>query len=187
MIASPDARRLWTGYALAVAGTLGLAACIAVLFLAMRGVLELGGFVASGGPYAIAHPAPSWIWMVPTSILSGAAFIGIQMAGARRLGGFTLLLPMWVVVFLALGGNFLDFGFRARGAGIAWIVCGVVFWMMAAMPLFEPLMARRNPALAGSWMAFPGGGARSTVYAVVHLVSAVAGAAAGVFFFTLLS
>ncbi len=166
------------GYALAVAGTLGLAACIAVLFLAMRGVLELE---VSSRQRTVRDRAPGAELDMDGSDIDplGRCVHRIQMAGARRLGGFTLLLPMWVVVFLALGGNFLDFGFRARGAGIAWIVCGVVFWMMAAMPLFEPLMARRNPALAGSWMAFRVAAAEIDVYAVVHLVSAVAGAAAG--------
>jgi hypothetical protein len=27
----------------------------------MRPLMRLGGMVASGGPYAIAHPAPHWV------------------------------------------------------------------------------------------------------------------------------
>jgi hypothetical protein len=119
-------------------------------------------------------------------------FVAIQGAGAKSLGGFNLVMPMWVGLFFSLGGNFLDFGFRAGTAGIAWIVCGVVFWLMAIMPLFQPIMAARNPALNGTWMAFPGGGMARGVpgfgaYVVIHLVAAAAGVAAGVAFFSAVS
>lgn len=90
-----DRRRTLEAYSYIVIGALGLAACVALLFLATRTLMAAGtGFVASGGPYEIAHPAPEWIWLVPASILSGVAFIGIHWRGARYLGGFNLLTPM---------------------------------------------------------------------------------------------
>lgn len=182
------------GWVLVVAGTLGLVTCMTLLFLATRAIMATGtGFVAVGGPYEIAHPAPGWIWIVPTSILSGVVFIALQWAGASRLQGFTVIMPMWVALFLALGENFLEMGVpTAATGGIAWIVCGVVFWGMAIMPLFAPIMARSNPAIAGSWMGFPGGGmtrqgSSAAVYSAVHIAAALAGIGAGVGLFSLLA
>lgn len=41
------------------AAAFGMALCLTVLFLGMRTVMITeGGFVAVGGPYVIAHPAP---------------------------------------------------------------------------------------------------------------------------------
>ena len=42
---------------------------LTLLYQGMRAIMYLGGFVASGGPYAIAHPAPGWVWIVPVSII----------------------------------------------------------------------------------------------------------------------
>lgn len=182
------------GWVLVVAGKLGLATCMTLLFLAMRAIMATGtGFVAVGGPYEIANPAPGWIWIVPVSILSGVAFIALQWAGASRLQGYTVIMPMWVVLFFALGENFLEMGIpTATSGGIAWIVCGVMFWGMAIMPLFAPIMGRSNPAIAGSWMGFPGGGmtlqgSSATAYSAVHVAAALAGIGAGVGLFSLLA
>jgi len=71
-----------------------LAFCLTMLFHGMRGVLDLGGFVAAGGPYEIEHPAPDWVWLIPVSIIAGFAF-GILNAGAAwRARGFNLLAPV---------------------------------------------------------------------------------------------
>ena len=43
------------GYLLGIAA---LAFCIALLWLGMRAVMDLGGFCASGGPYEIAVECP---------------------------------------------------------------------------------------------------------------------------------
>jgi len=190
----PASRETVLAYAFVCAGTLGLAVCATMLFLTMRAIMAMGtGFVAAGGPYEIAYPAPGWIWVLPASILSGVGFIGLHWAGAIRLSGFTIILPMWIALFFALGANFLEFGIRSTGSGgVAWIVCGVVFWAMAAMPLFAPLLARNNPSVASSWMAFPAGdmalaGHSMRTYAVVHVLAAMAGVAAGLGLFSLLA
>ena len=45
----------------------------ACLYHGMRAMMRLGGMVASGGPYAIEHPAPHWVWVMPLSIVVGMA------------------------------------------------------------------------------------------------------------------
>ena len=53
---------------------------------------------------------------------------------------------MWAALFGALGFNFLQLGFdppesMSSGGATGWIVCGVVFWLMALGGLIPGLMA----------------------------------------------
>jgi hypothetical protein len=116
---------------------LGMALCITVLFLAMRGLMDLGGFVAIGGPYEIAHRAPSWHWVLPASIVLGMMLGFANAALAAAAGGFNLALPAWSALFLALGWNFAEYGVHPPGGGLvwAWIVCAVLFFAMGLAPL----------------------------------------------------
>lgn len=140
---------------------LGLAFGITMLFLAMRPIMAVGGFVARGGPYEIAHPAPDWVWAVPVSIwvlmLSG----GVHAGAAARLGRFDLILPGWSALFILLGYNFLDFGLKPPGGGVAlaWLLCAAVFFVMGAAPLprFLPARIRERgyPTLMTHWTTPP--------------------------------
>lgn len=120
-------------------GIFGFTFCLTSLYLAMRGVMNIGGFVAYGGPYHIAHKAPNWVWIFPVSILSGVIFIFLNQFNARRIGGLNLMALLWPAVFLSLGENFLEFGFNPPGQepGIAlgWIICGAFFIPMGGIPL----------------------------------------------------
>lgn len=123
---------------LQLASLFGFAFCLALLWLGMRGVMDLGGFVASGGPYAVAHPAPSFVWIMPVSIWSGLLFLFLNSVAGRRVGGLRLLWVAWPALFLSLGWNFLEYAFRPPGgAGLAWgwLVCGVLFVLMGGIPL----------------------------------------------------
>ena len=87
MIGEPDrggspSRIGWTLVAAALAT--GLTACMTILNLGGRFVLGEGGFVARGGPYEIAHPAPDWIWLVPVSFMAGAAIVIVHLVAAKR-------------------------------------------------------------------------------------------------------
>ncbi len=179
-----DRRRRLVATIYVAVGALGLAACVTLLFFATRALMAAGtGFVATGGPYEIAHPAPDWIWLVPISILAGVAFIGVHWRGAGYLNGFNLLMPMWVLLFFSIGANFLEFGIRGiRAGGIAWLICGIVFWGMAVMPLFSPIV----PAMQGSWMSFSGS-TSGRMYIAVNVTAAAVGVAVGWALFTLLS
>lgn len=116
----------------------GLSCCITVLNLASRFVMSRGGFVASGGPYEIAHPAPGWILAVPASIILCFVFGGISILLSRRTGGFSLLPFAWSGLFLSLGFQFADMGMNPPGDGgtaWGWIVCAAVFVPMGLAPL----------------------------------------------------
>ena len=82
---------------------------ITALYLSMRGIMHLGGFVASGGPYHIAHQAPGWVWMLPVSIFLGLISVFVSFAAGRRIGGPNLMSLAWSALFLSLGWNFLEF------------------------------------------------------------------------------
>jgi hypothetical protein len=123
--------------------------CLALVFLAMHGIMELGGLVAAGGPYGIAHPAPEWVGLLPVAIVCGMAAVGINVLAAHRAEGFTLVLPSWCALFLSLGWNSLEFGLSPPGGGTAWswLVCAVVFALMGLSP----------PAIValGGWELWP--------------------------------
>lgn len=134
---------------LQLAGLFGFAFCLTLLWLGMRGVMDLGGFVALGGPYAVAHPAPSFVWIMPVSIWGGLLFLFLNFIAARRVGGLRLLWIAWPALFLSLGWNFLEYAFRPPGgAGLAWgwLVCGVVFVLMGGIPFLFII-----PPLVKSW------------------------------------
>ena len=65
------------------------------------------------------------------------AAVGINVLAAHRAEGFRLVLPSWCAVFLSLGWSFLEFGPSPPGGGTAWgwLVCAVVFVLMALSPL----------------------------------------------------
>lgn len=111
---------------------------LAVIYFAMRGVMDLGGFVASGGPYEIAHPAPNWVWLFPVFMnlmvfsMIGTAFI------KKKIGGPNLMSLSWSALFISLGWNFAEYGFAAEKQGgpvIAWIICAILFILMGGIPL----------------------------------------------------
>lgn len=171
------------GLILAPSAAAGVAMGITLLYRAMAYIMETeGGFVASGGPYEIAHPAPTWVGLVPLSVFGMIIFGGIGVAIGKRGWGESPLLYGWIGLFTALGWNFLRLGFNPPenlvGAW-AWIMCGVVFWIMGLAPAglivswaidaFKDARAHRPPAtVAGR----PTRG--------IYLAMQVAGVAAGI-------
>jgi hypothetical protein len=120
-------------------GVTGVVMCLTVLFYCMRVVMDMGGSCASGGPYVVARPCPSGVgWMTPVSIFVGLAFLGWLVAWNIGMSGPKWVLLAWPALFLSLGYNFWDYGLDApgnEGADAAWIVCGVLFVLMGALPL----------------------------------------------------
>jgi len=113
--------------------------CVTCIYLGMRGVMRLGGFVASGGPYSIAHPAPDWIWIFPVSMLLMMASIFVSMFASSRISGPNIMALSWSALFISLGWNFVEFGFGiGMGGWLApgWIICAVLFAVMGLVPLF---------------------------------------------------
>ena len=100
--------------------------------------MAVGGACADGGPYVSAQPCPHGaILMIPAiPVMIVLALVGTLVATVRGAPG--ILLPMWAALFGLLGWNFWEFGLTASDDGWVWgwIVCGVVFWSMAAPAVY---------------------------------------------------
>ena len=117
--------------------------CLAWMYLVMRSVMGVGGSCADGGPYVSAQPCPGGSWLI--SIAAPVMIIGsmIGTATASSVGAPNLLLPMWGVLFGSLGWNFLEFAFKGPDVVAGWVVCGVMFWAMAAPAFWLMLVGLR--------------------------------------------
>jgi hypothetical protein len=119
--------------------------------MAMRDLMiNSGGTCASGGPYQI---NPDQVCSAgQTGLLMGGIFGGLLFAGiligasswygGAKLSGVGLLL--WAALFGALGYNFMSLGLNPpphMSGGTGWIVCGVIFLLMALGGLIPGLMA----------------------------------------------
>ena len=127
-------------------------AALTGLYLGMRGIMRLGGYVASGGPYAITHPAPGWVWVMPVAIILGLATVFTSFAMGKKLGGPNIMALSWSAVCLSLGWNFIEFGIKPQsGAGPAWfdIICGIVIILLGAIPLILIILVIRSSFSSG--------------------------------------
>ena len=119
-------------------GTLGFVFCLTMLYQAMRSVMAVGGACASGGAYQINTPCPQGVgWVIPVSIFGMLGSVALGFFGVFDQGGPRPYTFAWSALFLALGWNFLDYGFDAPGGGtsVGWLVCGFVFVAMGGAPL----------------------------------------------------
>ncbi len=159
----------WLAVAAYLVGMAGIALALTVTFLAMRGVLDVGGQCASGGPYVIATPCPDGTWLLPLAILLGILFVFLAVATGSRIGGIYGSLPglAWVALFCSLGFNFLQYGVaalgdpEADGGGIIFVLLGVMFEVMGLVPLVTTMIGLRAgrglPLAAGSSSVEPPG------------------------------
>jgi hypothetical protein len=132
------ARRVVTKTVLLTVGTLGFVVCLTLLYQSMRSVMDIGGSCASGGPYEISRPCPDAVgWVTPVAIFGMIISVGISLLGLFSQGGPKPYVFAWSALFLALGWNFLDYGFDAPGGGtsVGWLICGFVFVAMGGVPL----------------------------------------------------
>lgn len=122
-----------------------LGTCLTWAYLSMRAVMGVGGSCASGGAYEISTPCPegSWLIAVAIPVMILATLVGSGVASG--IGGPSLLLPMWALLFTSLGWNFLEFAFE-DDLQVGWLVCGVMFWAMAAPAWWAMVLALRGTA-----------------------------------------
>jgi hypothetical protein len=149
-----DRRRPSLGdYVWYLVGVVGLSAALTSLWLGMRAVMNIGGSCASGGPYQVAVECPPGVDVVMIlSIPALFLFGGLMLWKGVRLGGpwAGLVVLAWPALFLSLGWNFLEYGFRPRGGGgpeFGWLIPGVLFVLMGGVPLW--LWIRARPWRAG--------------------------------------
>jgi len=107
--------------------------CLTWTFLAMRAVMAVGGACADGGPYVSAQPCPDGAGLMAIAIPVMIITAMVGSAFAISVNAPNLLIPMWAVLFGTLGWNFLEFAFGADPDGVVWgwLVCGVMFELMA--------------------------------------------------------
>jgi hypothetical protein len=189
------------GLLLAFASAAGVAACITLLYQGMAEIMVTeGGFVATGGPYEIAHPAPDWAWMMPLAILAGMLFGGIGVVASFRGWGMNIALFAWCGLFISLGWNFLRLGIWDKPEGLqdawGWWLSGIIFWLMGFAPLvmvvrvvrevLQQVLDRQNAAAQRFW-ATPKVSATTPVYLAAQLLGAAAGIFGGIALFTALT
>lgn len=148
--------------ALLSACLLAIGLAVAWLYYPMRAVMDVGGYCAEGGPYVIETHCPegsTLFLMLGVPLWFAGVFVGL-FAAAGRLAAPQPIFAGWALLFGALGWNFMDYGLSADPAGgtvTSWLVCGIVFWLMALPALVilvgGRLIGRRSidaPA-AGLW------------------------------------
>ena len=159
---------------MAAVGWLGLAACLTLVFLAMRAVMDVGGACADGGPYVSAQSCPEGsVAAMLLGIFLGMGFGLLASVGGIAVGGIWAATPVlaWSALFGSLGWNFLDYGLvnppPEIGIDLGFVIPGVVFWIMAAVPLLGVASAMsllrvgsaaRRPAPSGSTFTMDGPG-----------------------------
>jgi hypothetical protein len=138
--------------ALSLVAAATVAACITLMFWAMRAVMDVGGACASGNSgFEIAQPCPDGTWVMPVAIILGliAAFAFALLAppGLGALAGLA-----WCGLFLSLGWNFLEYGVDPPGPqdGLVWgwLICGIVFVLMGGGPLLAAVPLVRGAGAA---------------------------------------
>jgi Short C-terminal domain len=136
--------------AVAIFISLGLVStALTMLWLGMRAVMDIGGFCAEGGPFVIEHHCPKGVAAImPLSIWGGVIAGGVYVWQTIKHKVPSLVWLFWPALFLSLGWNFLQYGVDPPGVATGlvwgWLVCGIVFALMGAVPLLValPFMVR---------------------------------------------
>lgn len=120
----------WLGAAVCA---LGLGACLTIVNLGGTAIMDQGGFVASGGPYEIAHPVPGGLWILPVAFVGIWVFPAAHGIFASRIKGFGLIYATWCAIWTSVGATTLWYGFNPpSGNGLAWgwLVMGGIFLLV---------------------------------------------------------
>ena len=134
----------WKAPAATVVGVLVLAVTLTWTFFSMRAVMNVGGSCADGGPYVSAQPCPDGSYLIAIAIPVMLITAMVGSATAISINAPNLLIPMWGLLFGSLGWNFLEFAFKGDGIIWSWLVCGVMFWLMAAPAVLGMLLALKT-------------------------------------------
>lgn len=120
----------WFG---AAVSAVGLGASLTVVNLGGMATMNRGGFVASGGPYQIAHPAPEGFWILPVAFIGLWIFPVAHGVFASRIKGFGLVFATWCAVWTSIGGTTFWYGLNPPGGhGLAWgwLTMGGIFLLV---------------------------------------------------------
>jgi hypothetical protein len=140
--------------------------CFTLLFLSSVTVIGLGGFCASGGPYAIATECPdSVVAFTPLSVFGGLIAVGLSVFLAQGFGT-PLVTWAWPILFCGLGLAFLG-GFVSQG-DLTGLFLGIMFEVMGFVPLVLELRGSPQRVFLGQFSAsgvqfYEGDGARKSM------------------------
>jgi hypothetical protein len=135
--------------AMTAIGWAGLAACLTLMYLGMRSVMDVGGSCADGGPYVSAQPCPDGSTpALLLGIFGGFGFGFLASVGGIAVGGIWAATPIlaWSALFGSLGWNFIQYGIVNPPGGEldwGWAICGILFWAMAFFPLIGVISMAR--------------------------------------------
>ena len=141
--------RLYRTFAGYLAGVALGGACLTLVFLGMRSVMDIGGACAEGGPYVPVQPCPDGAALALFAGafgLFGAAGLMIWFGSRLGKGYVTLVFLGWPLLFISLGFNFLQYGLNPPpDQQLEWgfIIPGVIFWIMGFGPLLFGLWGWR--------------------------------------------
>src|SRR6185295_12547712 len=121
-------------------GIAGLAFSIALMFIEMRAVLDIGGSCADGGPYVSRQPCPQGTWLMFLAIFGGFGWGALAFWAGQSIGGRYGAVPFlaWPALFCTLGFNFLQYGVAPPGGGgveLGFLIPGILFELMGGIPL----------------------------------------------------
>jgi len=161
-------RRSLRAPALVVFSVLVLSVSLTWTFFAMRAVMNVGGACADGGPYVSAQPCPGGAGLIAIAIPVMIITAMVGSAAAISVGAPNLLIPMWGILFGTLGWNFLEYAFLGPDVVWGWLVCGVMFELMALPAILAMLASVKNAVLPPDRPP-PGSGSRWWVPAYAFL------------------
>jgi hypothetical protein len=119
---------------------------ITLLVDAVFGVLAVGGFCASGGPYVIAHQCPDNSGFAPLGIFGAVIAVAISIFLAQGFGT-PLVTWAWPFLFGVLGVVFVS-----AGELVGYLIGGM-FLIMAVIPLIIELRASPQRVFVGQFAA----------------------------------
>jgi putative oligomerization/nucleic acid binding protein len=140
--ASPSLKR----WVLMVVGLAGTVACLTILFLCMRSVMDIGGRCVSGNSGLALPECPTGV----PGLMIGSIFLGLGLLFVYAVNAVrpNLTWLAWPALFLSLGWNFLQYGIDPPGPESGpvwgWLVCAVLFIVMGGGPLVLGFAAVRN-------------------------------------------
>src|SRR3954454_20713601 len=113
----------------------GVVLALSLLFLGMRSVMDIGGSCGSVGTPA----CPAKATFVFVGIWGGLICPGLYVWACPHDSVPSLVSLLWPALFISLGYNFFDYGFKNSNIEAGFIVCGVVFVLMGGVPLVYAL------------------------------------------------
>ena len=120
----------WIG---AVVCALGIGACLTMVTLGSVQLMKAGGFVASGGPYQIARPAPEGSWVLPLWFIGLFVFSSLHTIFVWRIKAPRLNYATWCALWTAVGAVTFWYGLyppQGKGPAWGWLIMGGVFLLV---------------------------------------------------------